>query len=363
LKRKRNKKVTVFLRNEIKTAPILVIDDKPLNIDAVLKAEGFSNIVVMNDPVEAVQLYTNNDFDLVLLEIDMPVLDGFQLMEQLAWSIKRIHPPILVVSSLKDREVRLKALKSTARDFLEKPFDGEELVCRVSNLLEMHLSHKLLEQYSCNLERLAQERTVKIEKTQSEILDCLAYAAEYRDMDTANHTIRVGWYSRIIAEKYGFKDDELNLIQQAAPMHDIGKIGISDSILLKPGKLDKEEFEQMKLHTEIGAEILSKSNSRIMKYAKIIALAHHEKWNGTGYPKGLSGHKIPIPGRIVALADVFDALSMNRPYKKPWPLEKILNLIKEESGEHFDPHIVKMFLESLPAILEVKEKYEDEVTA
>jgi len=353
----------VFLRNEIKSASILVVDADPLDVDIVLEAEGFTDVVVENDPIKAVQRYRDNDFDLVMLDVYMPVLDGFQIMDQFAMAIKSIRPPILMLSALNDRKTRLKALNSNAQDFMQKPFDKEELVCRVSNLLEMHNSQKILGKYTVNLEKLAKERTEKIEKTQTEILDCLAYAAEYRDMDTANHTIRVGWYSRIIAEKYGFKDDELNLIQQAAPMHDIGKIGISDSILLKPGKLDKDEFEQMKLHTDIGAEILSKSNSRIMKYAKIIALAHHEKWNGMGYPKGLAGHKIPIAGRIVALADVFDALSMNRPYKKAWPLEKILNLIKEESGEHFDPHLVRMFLDSLPAILEIKEKYGDETTA
>jgi len=353
----------VFLRNEIKSASILVVDADPLDVDIVLEAEGFTDVVVENDPIKAVQRYRDNDFDLVMLDVYMPVLDGFQIMDQFAMAIKSIRPPILMLSALNDRKTRLKALNSNAQDFMQKPFDKEELVCRISNLLEMHNSQKILGKYTVNLEKLAKERTEKIEKTQTEILDCLAYAAEYRDMDTANHTIRVGWYSRIIAEKYGFKDDELNLIQQAAPMHDIGKIGISDSILLKPGKLDKDEFEQMKLHTDIGAEILSKSNSRIMKYAKIIALAHHEKWNGMGYPKGLAGHKIPIAGRIVALADVFDALSMNRPYKKAWPLEKILNLIKEESGEHFDPHLVRMFLDSLPAILEIKEKYGDETTA
>ena len=353
----------MFLRNEIKSASILVVDADPLDVDIVLEAEGFTDVVVENDPIKAVQRYRDNDFDLVMLDVYMPVLDGFQIMDQFAMAIKSIRPPILMLSALNDRKTRLKALNSNAQDFMQKPFDKEELVCRVSNLLEMHNSQKILGKYTVNLEKLAKERTEKIEKTQTEILDCLAYAAEYRDMDTANHTIRVGWYSRIIAEKYGFKDDELNLIQQAAPMHDIGKIGISDSILLKPGKLDKDEFEQMKLHTDIGAEILSKSNSRIMKYAKIIALAHHEKWNGMGYPKGLAGHKIPIAGRIVALADVFDALSMNRPYKKAWPLEKILNLIKEESGEHFDPHLVRMFLDSLPAILEIKEKYGDETTA
>jgi len=354
----------VFIGNEIKAASILVVDDEPFNVDILLdllETDGFTNVTGISDSVEAVQLYKENDFDLVLLDITMPKLDGFQVMKEFSNILKSIYPPVLVLTALKDRETRLKALRSGARDFLEKPFDDEEVACRVTNLLEMHLSQKLFEKYSNTLEKSVIERTRKIEKTQSEILACLAYAAEYRDMDTANHTIRVGWYSRIIAEKYGFRNDELDLILHAAPMHDIGKIGISDTILLKPGKLDKEEFETMKLHSEIGAEILSKSNSRIMKYAKIIALTHHEKWNGSGYPKGLAGHKIPIQGRIVAIADVFDALSMDRPYKKAWPMDKILKLISEESGEHFDPKIVEILIESLPAILEIREKYKDEV--
>jgi len=354
----------MLIGNEINAASILVIDDEPFNIDILLdllETGGFTNVTGISEPVEAIQLYKEEDFDLVLLDINMPVFDGFQVMDEFSAITKRIAPPILILTALKDRETRLKALASNARDFLEKPFDDEEVIHRVSNLLEMHLSQKLLEQYSTSLERSVQERTKKIEKTQAEILDCLAYAAEFRDMDTANHTKRVGWYSRIIAEKYGLRDEELDLIQQAAPMHDIGKIGVSDTILLKPGKLDKDEFDKMKLHPEIGADILSKSNARVMKYAKVIALTHHEKWNGKGYPKGLAGLKIPLQGRIVALADVFDALSMDRPYKKAWPIDKITNLITEESGEHFDPHLVKIFLGSLPAILEIREKYKDDV--
>jgi len=352
----------MLIGNEIKAASILIIDDEPINVEILLELlelASFTNVTGMNDPVAAVELYKKQEFDLVLLDINMPVLDGFQVMDLLAMAIKTIHPPILVLTALKDKEVRLKALSSNARDFLEKPFDGDEVICRISNLLEMYLSQKVIEKYSATLERSVRERTRKIEKTQAEILDCLAYAAEYRDMDTANHTVRVGWYSRILAEKYGFQGDELDLIQQAAPMHDIGKIGVSDTILLKPGKLDKKEFEQIKLHSEIGAEILSKSHARVMKYAKSIALTHHEKWNGKGYPKGLAGLKIPIQGRIVALADVFDALSMERPYKKAWPMEKIVKFITEESGEHFEPKLVDLFMEALPAILQVREKYQD----
>lgn len=354
----------MLLDNEIKSASILVIDDEPFNIDILLElleVDGFTNITGLTDPVKAVKLYTEKEFDLVLLDLSMPIMDGFQVMKAFSSVIKVIYPPILILTAVKDRDTRLKALGSGARDFLEKPFDGDEVICRLSNLLEMFLSQKLLEKYTESLENAVRERTKKIEATQFEILDCLSYAAEYRDMDTANHTLRVGLYSRVIAEQYGFNNDELDLIQHAAPMHDIGKIGVSDTILLKPGKLNKEEFDKIKLHSEIGAEILSKSNARVIKYAKIIALTHHEKWNGKGYPKGLAGQKIPIQGRIVALADVFDALSMDRPYKKAWLLEKILSLLSEESGEHFDPHLVKLFMDSLPTILEIKEKYADEL--
>lgn len=352
----------MVLENEIKAASILVVDDEALNVDILLellKTEQFSNVTGICDPLNALQLYKEKDFDLVLLDISMPVMNGFQLMVEFSKIVKEIHSPVIILTALTNRDIRLQALSNGAKDFLEKPFDVDEVICRASNLLESHLSQKLLLKYSSNLERVVTERTRKIEKTQFEILSCLSYAAEYRDMDTAQHTIRVGWYSRIIAEQYGFREDELDLIQHAAPMHDIGKIGISDSILLKPGKLTSEEFETIKLHASIGAEILGRSNARIMKYAKIIALTHHEKWNGKGYPSGLAGQKIPIQGRIVALADVFDALSMDRPYKSSWPLEEILDLLNKESGEHFDPHLIKIFMNSLPAILEIKEKFAD----
>ncbi len=352
----------MLMGHEVKASSILIIDDEPFNVEILLdllELEGFTHVTGTSKPVEGVQLYKERDFDLVLLDINMPVMDGFQVMSEFSSILKTIHPPILILTALKDKEVRIKALKSNARDFLEKPFDSDEAICRISNLLEMHLSQKMFEKYSITLEKSVQERTRKIEQTQAEILDCLAYAAEYRDMDTANHTVRVGWYSRIIAEKYGFRANELDLIQQAAPMHDIGKIGVSDTILLKPGKLDADEFKLMQMHAEVGAEILSKSNARVMKIARIIALSHHEKWNGKGYPKALKGLKIPIQGRIVAIADVFDALSMERPYKKSWPLDKILNLFTEESGEHFDPQLVKLFMDSLPEILIIQEKYKD----
>jgi len=354
----------MLMGNEVKSASILVVDDEPFNVEILLdllEIEGFTDVTGINDPVKAVQLYKDKSFDLVLLDINMPSLNGFQVMDAFSIVSKTIHPPVLILTALKAKEIRLKALGAGARDFLEKPFDSEEVICRVTNLLEMYLSQKILEKYNEALERSVQERTRKIEKTQAEILSCLAYAAEYRDMDTANHTIRVGLYSRAIAEKYGFRDDELDLIEYAAPMHDIGKIGVSDTILLKPGKLDHDEFEKIKLHAEMGAEILSKSNARVMKYARMIALTHHEKWNGKGYPKGLAGQKIPIQGRIVALADVFDALSMDRPYKTAWPIEKILKLISEESGEHFDPRLVELFMDCLPDILEIREQYRDDV--
>ncbi len=352
----------MMLDQDIKSASILVVDDEPFNVEILtelLEGHGFSSVTGISSPVKAVELYEKNNFDLILLDINMPELNGFQVLDEFAKNSREIHPPVIILSALKERETRLKALKLGARDFLDKPFDGEEVIYRISNLLEMHLSQKLLANYNSNLEKYVQERTQKIEKTQFEILSCLSYAAEYRDMDTAHHTIRVGWYSRIIAEQFGFRNEELDLIQHAAPMHDIGKIGVSDTILLKPGKLDKDEFEKMKLHASIGAEILGRSNARIMKYAKTIALSHHEKWNGKGYPHALAGQKIPILGRIVAIADVFDALSMDRPYKDAWPLDKTLKLIKEEAGEHFDPHLVTLFLNSLPAILEIQKKYAD----
>ncbi|MCP4295047.1 MAG: HD domain-containing protein, partial [Proteobacteria bacterium] len=252
-------------------------------------------------------------------------------------------------------ETSLRALNSGARDFLVKPFNNQEALVRIHNLLEMRLAHKQLSQYSETLELEVRARTKEIESTQLEIVHRLGLAAEYRDNETGAHIVRMSHYSMEIGKMMGLNDKETDLILHSAPMHDIGKIGIPDNILLKPAKLTFEEFDIMKQHAVIGTGILSGAGSELLQAAGNIALTHHEKWDGTGYPNGLKGLDIPLHGRITACADVFDALTSKRPYKTPWTIDKAVDFVSEMSGKHFDPAVVDAMMRSLPAMLKIKE--------
>lgn len=354
---------------EVKDSRILIIDDEPVNINILqelFELEGFSDITGEPDPVKAVEHYKNEDFDIILLDINMPVLNGFDVMEKLKAFNKASPPPILILTAQHDNNIRIRALKSGASDFLTKPFNDEEVISRVNNLLKMHLGHKSLAIFNQELEKRVAHRTKELTLlteelllNQQEALACLGLAAEYRDMDTASHTIRVGWYSRLLGEKIGIAGNELELLFQAAPMHDVGKIGIPDKILLKPGKFEPDEWKIMQSHTEIGGKILEQNSSILMVTAKEIAICHHEKWDGSGYPNNLAGNDIPINARVVILADVFDALTIERPYKKAWKIDKAIDYIESEAGTFFDPEIVKAFTSSIPEFLKVREEFHD----
>ncbi len=348
---------------EIKAAKLLIVDDEPIylmTISEQLAADGYSNITQQSDPYEAVAAYQSTDFDLVLLDISMLGLDGFGVMEKFSEVKKSLEPPVLVLTASMDRETRHRALKGGARDFLVKPFDGEELLYRVCNLLEMHLSQKIIEDYNQNLESLVERRTRDFMDAQLEIVQRLGYAAEYRDTNTAAHTVRVGEYARILGEELGLKGETLRNLHYTAPMHDIGKVGIADAILLKPGKYTPEETQEMKKHTLIGAKILQGESSNLLKAARIIAQTHHERWDGKGYPAGLAGEEIPIYGRIVMVADVFDALTMARPYKKTWPVDEAVSFIEEHTGTMFDPKVVMAFKARLLEILTIQQVIDTE---
>jgi len=347
---------------KIKQSKVLVIDDEELNVEILSELfdiHEFENISGETDPVAAVELYKEQDFDLVLLDINMPVMDGFDVLRAFREINKEMPPPVLVLTALIDNNTRIKALSNGASDFLTKPFNQEEVFCRVNNLLEVHLSRKQLNNINHELEEKVQQRTKELMQSQQEALQSLAYAAEFRDKDTALHTVRVGWYSRLLGEKVGIQGDELDMLFQAAPMHDIGKIGIPDEILLKPGKFTPEEWEIMQSHSKIGGEILGRHSSLMMKKAQEIALYHHEKWDGTGYPHNLSGTGIPINARIVIVADVFDALTIDRPYKSAWEIDKAVEYIKEGAGTFFDPDLVMAFSEIIPDFLRIKEAFKD----
>lgn len=345
--------------NDVKMATILVVDDQPVNVkllEKVLAAEGYQNVYSTTDSRQSVELYQQHQCDLVLLDLNMPHIDGFGVMDELK-KIADDYPPILVLTALKDRDSRVRALEGGARDFVSKPFDRVELLSRIRNMLEVRLLNKAMKNQNQILEEKVRERTRELDETRLEIIRRLGRAAEYRDNETGLHIIRMSQYSELLGVAAGMSTTEGLMILNASPMHDIGKIGIPDNILLKTGKLTPEEWEIMKTHATIGAEIMSGHHSDLMQMARVIAMTHHEKWDGTGYPKGLKGEEIPQVGRVVAVADVFDALTTTRPYKKAWPVEEAVTYIVENRGTHFEPLLVDLFQDNLAAILEIRARY------
>jgi len=344
-------------------AKLLIVDDQDMNVrllEKILQNAGYNNITCTTDSREVETLYTDYDFDIVLLDIQMPHLDGFDVMKILKNIEKETYVPILVLTAQNDQDTRIKALAHGAKDFLTKPFDQTEVLLRINNLLEVRLMHLKQLQLNHELDKRVQERTRELNETRMEVIRRLGRAAEFRDNETGYHIIRMSKFSEIIARNLGLGAEEAELILNASPMHDIGKIGIPDEILLKPGKLDKNEWDIMQTHAAIGAEILSGHDSELMLMAQEIAMYHHEKFDGSGYPNGLKGRDIPITARIVALSDVFDALTSERPYKKAWPVEEAVAEIRKCSGKHFDPELVEVFERSLPEILDVRAQYQED---
>lgn len=282
--------------------------------------------------------------DLVLLDLHMPKMDGFELMERLAPLAGGAGGvPFLVLTADATEATKRLALARGARDFVTKPFSQTELLLRVRNLLEVQRLHGRLHEQNLKLAQQVADRTRDLEQARLEILARLALAAEYRDDDTQEHAWRIGRTCGLLARSLGLPDWQVELIRRAALLHDIGKIGIPDAILLKPGKLTAREFDQIKTHTTMGAEILSGSQSPLLRLAERIALTHHERWDGEGYPHGLPGDEIPLAGRIVAVADVFDAITHERPYKEAWPVDQAVTDILSERGQQLDPGLVDAF--------------------
>jgi putative two-component system response regulator len=297
------------------------------------------------DSREVLSIFTSLRPDLLLLDLMMPHISGFEVMERLRPLISTAdYLPILVLTADATPEVKRQALAAGAMDFLTKPFDTAEVLLRINNLLKTRMLHLQLCEQNHILDDKVRERTLRLEEAQLEILERLAAAAEYRDDATGKHTKRVGQISGMIAYALQHPAAEVELIRQAAPLHDVGKIGIPDSILLKPGKLTCDEFDMMKTHTTIGAGMLANGRSALIQMAECIALSHHERWDGTGYPGRIKGEEIPLVGRIVTLADVFDALTHERPYKAAWPVQEALAEIERQSGQQFDPRVAAAFL-------------------
>jgi len=329
------------------TSRILIVDDQPSNVmllEGILQEEDFTSYRSITDSREVLPTFIDYLPDLILLDLQMPYLDGFAVMKQLQACITPgDFLPILVLTADITPEAKRRALTEGALDFLTKPFDATEVLLRIKNLLQTRLLYLQLQEQNEVLDGKVRERTADLEATQVEILERLALAAEYRDDDTGEHTKRVGETTARIAEALGWSQAKVELIRRAAPLHDVGKIAIPDSILLKPGKLTPDEFERMKTHTSLGAQMLSGGEFPLLQLAEQIALTHHERWDGTGYI-GLREESIPMAGRIVTVADVFDALTSERPYKKAWPLSEAIEEIQRQSGHQFDPRIVEVFL-------------------
>ena len=351
---------------------ILIVDDEELNRDlmeAMIASFGHVPGLATNG-LEALEKLTS-DFDLVLLDVMMPGMDGFEVAQKIRENQEINDIPIIMVTGLSSQKDRLQAVKAGVNDFISKPVDRVELNVRTDSMLKIKEAQDAIKQHRAILEETVEERTASLRKTLKELKEAqrltyqahldtirrLAIASEYRDEDTALHLNRMGNYCAIVARGLGLPADEVDLILHASPMHDVGKIGIPDAILLKPGKLNEAEWEIMKQHPIIGSRILSGSSSELLEAGEIIALSHHEKWDGTGYPKELSGEGIPLYGRICAIADVFDALTNNRPYKKAFSSDKAFEILGEGRGIHFDPKVVDVFFDQADEVVEIQKRF------
>lgn len=342
---------------------ILIIDDTQLNITLLqylIKKIPEYECVAFTDPHKALDWCRDHEPDLVVVDYMMPEMDGIEFTQQFRGFESYKDIPVLMVTANNETTVRHKALINGVTDFLNKPLDNSEFVARARNMLSLRQSHKKLMDHAAWLADEVRKATAQIVERERETIFCLAKAAEFRDPETGAHIVRMAHYSKHIARVLNLPVDQQDLLLEAAPMHDIGKVGIADGILLKPGKLTDDEFKIMKQHAAIGYELLSASTSPLLKVAAEIAYSHHEKFDGSGYPRGLVGNDIPLFGRIVAVADVFDALTSGRPYKKAWRVEQASEFLRNSAGKHFDPACVEAFFTDFDEIIRIKKAFIDE---
>jgi putative two-component system response regulator len=364
---------------DVKQSRILIVDDESLNIDVVrgyLELDGYRHIRSTVFAADALSLLVTFRPDLVLLDIHMPDVNGLEILRTIRADRDLSTIPVVILTATSTGETKLEALQSGATDLLQKPVHQGELLARIRNVLTVKAYQDRLCRHSEELERAVRKRTAELEASRLELIRCLARAAEFRDDDTGQHILRVGRYARIIGEQLGLPEVDLEVLEPAAQLHDVGKIGISDTILLKPGKLTPEEFELMQRHcgfgkrivdclppreadivrghAELGAKIMDIGHSPILNMAKRIAVTHHERWDGAGYPLGLSGESIPLEGRITAVADVFDALSSRRVYKPAFPLTKCFQILEEGRETQFDPVVLDAFFARRDDVIEVQ---------
>jgi len=331
---------------------VLIVDDTPQNIDVlkeVLQADHQIKAAISGEI--ALKIVQAHSPDIILLDVMMPGMDGYEVCRRLKADVNTCDIPVIFVTALTDSVEEEKGLALGAVDFITKPIKPAIVRARVK-------THLALAKQQAMTKQAVIERTHELAESQRSAIFMLGEAGHYNDTDTGVHIWRMAAYASLLASKAGWHVDDAALLELAAPMHDTGKIGIPDEILKAPRRLTKEEMEVMKGHSAIGHQILSKSSTPLFQLAAEVAYAHHERWDGTGYPRGLAGEDIPESARIVAIADVFDALSMRRPYKDPWPLEKVITHLEHNRGSHFDPRLVDIFLESMDEVLAVKDKWD-----
>ena len=344
------------------TQHVLIVDDTEINLilfEALIKKLDDCVPHSFGLPRKALDWAQDNAFDLVIVDYMMPDIDGLEFIKLLRDLSGHQSVPILMITANDQKQIRYRALDSGANDFLTKPVDKVEFLARAKNMLTLSDAQRKLADRAAWLADEVRKATAEVLQRERETVIRLSKAAEYRDPETGAHILRMAHFSKVIARGMGLSVEDQELLLEAAPMHDIGKVGIPDKILLKPGKLDFEEFEFMKKHAMFGYELLQGSSSKVLQAGAEIARGHHEKFDGSGYPAGLKGDEIPVFSRIVAVADVFDALTSERPYKKAWEIEAAVDFLNNGAGSHFDPKCVSAFLNAWEDILEIRERYQE----
>ncbi len=355
--------------NDFSDSQVVLCDDDITNVMILTKlaeVEGVKHIQGFSDPRKVLPFIQERggDIDLLILDLEMPYMSGFDVLKSIGQEVPDHTFPILIITGHQEKEMRHRALQEGANDFLVKPFDPVEVTLRIRNLLNVNNALKIQTRYAKELELQVQHRTEELSKANDMLVHILALAGEMRDGETGKHVARVGRYSRILAEGAGLPPDLCYMIERAAPLHDVGKIGIPDGILLKQGRLIESERKIMDSHTTKGLELLGEyaSDSLLLQMAASIALHHHEKWNGTGYPRQIKGESIPIEGRIASISDVFDALTTLRPYKEPWSVERAVEYLQEEAGKSFDPNLVHIFIDKMDQVKAIRKELMDDVS-
>ncbi|MFV0448212.1 MAG: HD-GYP domain-containing protein [Vibrio sp.] len=335
-------------------ATILVVDDTPDNIDILVGILGSDyKVKIAINGQKALALAAKTAPDLILLDVMMPDMNGYEVCQRLKQDPLTRHIPVIFVTALAETADETQGFEIGGVDYITKPVSASVVKARVKTHITLQNQKRLLKEE-------VRKQTKDLEETRFEIIRRLGRAAEYKDNETGLHVVRVSHYAKILAKQMGLSEQYCEIIYYAAAMHDVGKIGTPDAVLRKPGKLDDQEWETMQQHAAIGAEIIGRHNDPLLQMSYNIALTHHEKWNGSGYPNGMQGEEIPLEGRIVAIADVFDALTSKRPYKKAWKIDDAIGLIISEAGRHFDPQLVEHFKQTINQIIEIHDTYVEE---